>query len=205
MIENVHYLHLVPNTPLDTLYRRFFPEGFPTMDLPNGLPDLYKRSCGSVFWKLNLSLMSETQRAALRDWYHYAVRMRRVDCKVDTQTDWSDLIPYRDVVSETGLDSPYSSYMTVEPPNLAIAYCEDCPALARDCVPQEYWQALITNLLVMRLTRLQSEQQRVLQERQFHLLQQQPLQPPPDAHSSLPPQLRPPTGQNFDHTSMGGW
>ena len=165
------YLHLVPNTPLQEVYVRFFPEGFPALSLPNGLPDLYMRQCGSVFWKLDLSLMTDMQRAALRDWYQYTVRVRRVDYKIDapaqTPTDWSDLLPYRELVAETGLESAYTNYMTTEPPNLAIAYCEDAPALARYCVPQEYWQSLITDLLINRLMLLRQEQQRALQQRQF--------------------------------------
>ena len=204
----LNYLHLVPNTPLQEVYVRFFPEGFPAQNLANGLPDLYKRSDGNVFWKLDLSLMSDIQRAALRDWYHYNVRMQRVDYNIDIQTDWNDLVPYRDVIAETGVQSPYASYMTIEPRDLAIAYCEDCPALARYCVPQEYWQSLITNLVVTRLQRLQAEQQRALQEGRFRVLQQQQTpSPSPEPHRSLPPQIRPPvrSDQGFDPTNTGFW
>ena len=191
-MEDVRYLHLVPNTPLETVYRRFFPEGFPALALPNGLPDLYKRQCGTVFWKLDLELMSDLQKAALRDWYHYTVRVQRVDYKLDTpapvQSDWSDLIPYRELVEQTGLESAFTSYMTTEPPNLAIAYCENAPALARYCVPQEYWESLVTELLHNRLTRLMLEQRRSLQERQFRQLPAQPTEQP-----------------NYDYTTPGFW
>ena len=193
-----HYLHLVPNTPLQFLYERFFPQGFPALALPNGLPDFYERSCGTLFWKLDLERMSELQKAALRDWYYYTVRLHRVDYKVDSpasvQSDWSDLIPYRDIVEQTGLQSVFTSYRTVEPPNLAIALCEGAPALAQYCVPQEYWQNLVTELLSTQLNRLKLQQRRALQERQFCQLPAQP-QPP------LPPAGQP----NYDHTSTGFW
>jgi len=193
------YLHLVPNTPLDFLYRQFFPDGFPGLALPNGLPDFYKRSCGTVFWKLDLERMTQLQRAALRDWYHYAVKVQRVDYNLSApgiHSDWSDLIPYRDLLPETGLQSAFTSYMTVEPPNLAIAYCESAPGLARYCVPDEYWQNLVTRLVHLSTGRLLQEQERQLQERRFQTL---PSQSPQSA--SLPG----PTEPGYDFSAPGYW
>lgn len=54
-------------TPLEALCCQQFPDGLP-VSVVSGLPDLYRHLDGSVFWRLDLDRLTETQQQTLRDW-----------------------------------------------------------------------------------------------------------------------------------------
>lgn len=163
------YLLLAEQTPLDFLGNHFFPDGFPAKLQITGMPERFKRSCGTIFWKLNVPAMTDLQKRAILNYYHHSVKTQR--------TDWTPLIQSIPGFAEQAgfVDGLFTSVISAEPPNAAIVFVEGVPSISDYCICKDFWEQWMSLFLT---ERLKENLLRLEQKRQQKMLANAVQMPP---------------------------